>query len=121
MRVLIVEDDEAVASYISKGLTENGHNTDVVHDGREGLFRATTEQYDVLIIDRMLPNVDGLALLNSLRTSSINTPALILSALGKVDDKVKGLRSGADDYIPKDIFASEHLIDTLHELGILED
>ena len=109
MRVLIVEDDESVAHYISKGLNEQGHNTDVVHDGREGLFRATTEQYDALIIDRMLPVVDGLAVLNTLRTSGITTPTLILSALGKVDDKVKGLRSGADDYLVKP-FAFEELI-----------
>ncbi|MEM7465701.1 MAG: response regulator transcription factor [Pseudomonadota bacterium] len=116
MRVLIVEDDEAVARYISKGLIENGHNSDVVHDGREGLFRATTEQYDVLIIDRMLPIVDGLALLNSLRTSGIDTPALILSALGKVDDKVKGLRSGADDYLVKP-FAFEELMARLEVIA----
>ena len=109
MRILIVEDDVSVANYVSKGLVENGHNTDVTHDGREGLFLATTEQYDALIIDRMLPVVDGLAILNSLRASGIKTPALILSALGKVDDKVKGLRSGADDYLVKP-FAFEELM-----------
>ena len=116
MRILIVEDDVASAQYLSKGLKAEGHSVDLAHDGREGLFLATTEKYDVLILDRMLPIADGLAVLNSLRTSGISTPALILSALGKVDDKVKGLRSGADDYLVKP-FAFEELLARLEVIA----
>lgn len=115
MRVLIVEDDHSVAEYIRKGLSESGHQADVAHDGKEGLFLATTERYDVLVLDRMLPHVEGLTILNTLRASEINTPALVLSAKGKVEDRVKGLRSGADDYLTKP-FAFEELLARLEVL-----
>ena len=109
MKVLIVEDDPSVSEYIRKGLQEHGHTADTALDGREGLFLATTENYDVLILDMMLPKVEGLTILNTLRASDIQTPTLILSAKTKVEDKVKGLRSGADDYLSKP-FAFEELL-----------
>ena len=101
MRILVIEDDAGVASFIIGGLREAGHTVDHSTDGKDGLFMATTGGYDALIVDRMLPNVDGLTILRTLRASDNSTPALILSALGEVDDKVKGLRAGADDYIGK--------------------
>jgi two-component system OmpR family response regulator len=101
MRILVIEDDAGVASFITGGLKEAGHTVDHSADGKEGLILATTGNYDALIVDRMLPNVDGLTVVRTLRASDITTPALILSALGEVDDKVKGLRAGADDYIGK--------------------
>lgn len=115
MRILVVEDDEKVASYVRKGLTEHGHSVDVANDGREGLYLATSESYDVLVVDRMLPNVNGVALLTALRASDIRTPALILSAMSKVEDRVSGLRSGADDYLIKP-FAFEELLARLEIL-----
>lgn len=109
MKILIVEDDRTVADYINKGLKEAGHTPDLATDGKQGLVLATTEQYDVIILDRMLPFVDGITLLNTIRTAGDNTPAVILSAKNKVEDKVKGLRSGADDYMTKP-FAFEELL-----------
>ena len=101
MRILVIEDDPGVAGFITGGLREAGHTVDHSTDGKDGLFLATTGNYDALIVDRMLPNVDGLTIVRTLRASDNKTPALILSALGEVDDKVKGLRAGADDYIGK--------------------
>lgn len=109
MRFLVIEDDHSVANFIKKGLSEAGHITDVVNDGKDGLFMATTESYDAIVLDRMLPSVDGVAILHALRTSENYTPTLILSAKNKVEDKVKGLRSGADDYLTKP-FAFEELL-----------
>ena len=107
MRVLIVEDDREVASFIRKGLTEAGHNVDHADNGKDGLFLATTEAYDVLVVDRMLPGIDGLTLIRTLRASDNTTPVLILSALGEVDDRVKGLKAGGDDYLVKPFAFSE--------------
>ena len=101
MRILIVEDDAEAASYMAKAFCEAGHVADHVGDGLEGLARARDETYDVLIIDRMLPKLDGLTLIGILRAEKIVTPVLILSALGQVDDRVKGLRAGGDDYLVK--------------------
>ncbi|MFT5542812.1 MAG: two-component system OmpR family response regulator [Glaciecola sp.] len=109
MKILIVEDDTTVAEYINKGLKEAGHNPDVANDGKQGLFLATSNEYDAIVLDRMLPHLDGITLLNTIRASGDNTPALILSAKNKVEDKVKGLRSGADDYMTKP-FAFEELL-----------
>lgn len=109
MKVLIIEDDEKVAGYIKNGLAENGHTADVAGNGKDGLFLATTEKYDVLIIDRMLPELDGLTIIKTLRGSENTTPVLILSALGEVDDRVKGLRAGGDDYLVKPFAFSELL------------
>jgi two-component system OmpR family response regulator len=109
MRILLIEDDQSVADFIIKGLIENNHVVDHQADGREGLFLATTESYDVMIIDRMLPQVDGLTIIRTLRASNIKTPALILSALADVDQRVEGLHSGADDYLVKPFAFSELL------------
>jgi two-component system OmpR family response regulator len=107
VRVLIIEDDRDVASFVRQGLNQAGWNVDVAKDGKEGLFLATTESYDALIVDRMLPGVDGLTVVRTLRASSNSTPALILSALGEVDDRVSGLKAGGDDYLVKPFAFSE--------------
>ncbi len=109
MRVLIIEDDKAVADFVRTGLIELGHTVDAVNDGRDGLFQASSEAYDAIIVDMMLPNVDGLTILNALRASKIGTPILVLSAKSKVQDRVQGLRAGADDYLIKP-FAFEELV-----------
>lgn len=109
MRILIIEDDDAVASYITKGLKEAGHITDHANNGKDGLFLATTESYDALIVDRMVPEVDGLTVIKTIRGTGNVTPALILSALGDVDDRVNGLRSGGDDYLVKPFAFAELL------------
>src|ERR1700730_1915819 len=109
MKILVVEDDRETASYLVKGLTESGYTVDRAGDGRDGLFLATSGSYDAIVLDRMLPSMDGLAMLGALRAAAISTPALILSALGSVDDRVKGLRSGGDDYLVKPYAFSELL------------
>ena len=101
MRLLIIEDDREAADYLVKAFREVGHVADHAADGEEGLGLALEGGYDALIIDRMLPKLDGLAVIGRLRAKNIATPVLILSALGAVDDRVKGLRSGGDDYLPK--------------------
>jgi two-component system OmpR family response regulator len=101
VRILIIEDDQEVASFIQSGLLQAGWNVDHADNGKDGLFLATTENYDALIVDRMLPGVDGLAVIRTLRASDIRTPALILSALGEVGDRVAGLKAGGDDYLVK--------------------
>ncbi|MEM8948368.1 MAG: response regulator transcription factor [Pseudomonadota bacterium] len=109
MRVLIIEDDKAVADYVRTGLIELGHTADVANDGRDGLFQASSESYDAIIVDMMLPTVDGLTILHALRASKVETPMLVLSAKSKVQDRVQGLRAGADDYLVKP-FAFEELL-----------
>lgn len=109
MKLLIIEDDKDVAAYISKGMTESGHIVDCAHTGKDGLFLATTEKYDAMIVDRMLPELDGLTIVKTMRGSHNTTPVLILSALGEVDDRVKGLRSGGDDYLVKPFAFAELL------------
>ena len=109
MRVLVIEDDATVADYIVKGLKESGYNVDYAADGKVGLVKATTENYDVAIVDRMLPHVDGLTIIQTLRASNNTTPVLILSALGDVDDRVKGLKAGGDDYLVKPFAFAELL------------
>lgn len=109
MRVLVIEDDADVATYIVKALTEAGHNPSHADNGKDGLVMATTENFDVLVVDRMLPGPDGLTIIRTLRASEDQTPALILSALGDVDDKVKGLKAGGDDYLTKPFAAAELL------------
>ena len=109
MRVLVVEDDSQVAAYLVKGLKEQGHNVDHTADGKNGLFLATSEDYDAMIIDRMLPELDGLAIVKSVRAAGKTTPMLILSALGDVDARVEGLRAGGDDYLTKPFAFSELL------------
>jgi len=107
MRVLVIEDDLEVASYIGQGLREAGHTSDHAADGKDGLFMAASETYDALIVDRMLPGLDGLSIIRTLRASGNVTPALILSALGEVDDRVEGLQAGGDDYLVKPFAFSE--------------
>jgi len=109
MRVLVVEDDRETAHFLEKALKESGHSSVVAHDGEDGLAAAREGSFDVLIIDRMLPKIDGLSLVRQLRSEGNRTPVLILSALGEVDDKVKGLRAGGDDYLTKPYAFSELL------------
>jgi two-component system OmpR family response regulator len=101
MRLLIIEDDRDSADYLVKAFREVGHVADLASDGEEGLSLADGGDYDVLVIDRMLPKRDGLSVIGCLRDKGIRTPVLILSALGQVDDRIKGLRAGGDDYLPK--------------------
>jgi len=115
MKVLVIEDDREAAAYLVKGLTESGYVVDHAAEGRDGLFLATDGSYDALIVDRMLPGMDGLALIAALRAAEVGTPVLILSALGAVDDRVKGLRAGGDDYLVKP-FAFAELLARLEAL-----
>lgn len=123
MQALLIEDDVQVAGHVAKGLREAGYHVDQVHDGRDGLYRVAGETYDVVILDRMLPNVDGLTILQTMRASGNHTPVLIISALGEVDDRVKGLRSGGDDYLTKPFALSELLarVDALCRRGPAND
>ena len=109
MRILVIEDDIETANYITKGLKEHGHTVDQSTDGRDGLFMALENNYDIIILDRMLPALDGLSILKTLRSSNRQTPVIILSALGEVDDRVQGLRAGGDDYLVKPFAFSELL------------
>ncbi|BAU88996.1 DNA-binding response regulator [Methylorubrum populi] len=112
MRLLIIEDDREAAAYLVKAFREAGHSVDHAGDGLDGYALAREGDYDVLIVDRMLPKLDGLSLVRALREQEIATPVLILSALGQVDDRVKGLRAGGDDYLPKPYAFSELLART---------
>ena len=109
MHILLIEDDKEASKYIIKGLQESGHVVDHAADGEEGYEIALVGKFDVLIVDRMLPCLDGLTLVEKLRQNHIATPVLFLSALGDVDDKVKGLNSGGDDYLSKPFAFSELL------------
>ena len=109
MRLLLVEDDLSIASFISKGLKEAGFAVDLAADGEEGLHLALNEPYDVAIIDVMLPKLDGLSIIEKLRQQKINTPVIILSAKRSVDDRIKGLHMGSDDYLVKPFSFSELL------------
>ena len=115
MNILLAEDDVETAGYIRKGLTGEGHVVDHVTDGREALTQATMQPYDLLILDRMMPGLDGLSLLKSLRAAKVQTPAILLTAMGSVEDRVDGLRAGADDYMVKPFAFVELLarIDTI--------
>lgn len=109
MRILIVEDDKRTSDYLRKGFTEAGHMADALVDGRDALAHATREPYDVLIVDRMLPGLDGLSLVKALRATGSTTPILFLTAIAGVDDRVEGLESGGDDYVVKPFAFSEVL------------
>ncbi|MCE7795400.1 response regulator transcription factor [Sphingobium sufflavum] len=100
-KILVAEDDSATAHYVVSGLKELGHNVDHVDNGREALFLATDGSYDAVVLDRMLPGMEGMAVLQALRAAQIDVPVLILSALGSVDDRVAGLTAGSDDYLVK--------------------
>ena len=109
MRVLVIEDDPDTCDFIVQGLSESGHVADKAGNGKDGLFMALEEPYDVLVVDRMLPGLDGLSLVQTLRSEGKRTPILILSALGEVNDRVDGLRKGGDDYLVKPFAFSELL------------
>jgi len=109
MRLLLVEDDLKIASFVVRGLKEAGFAVDHAQDGEEGLYMALTEPYDATIIDIMLPKLDGLSLIEELRRKKINTPVIILSAKRSIDDRVKGLQTGSDDYLTKPFAFSELL------------
>ena len=116
MRILIIEDDQEAAAFIAKALRESGHSADLAHDGETGLAMAQEDGYDVLVVDRMLPSLDGLSIIRTLRAEGRDVPVLILSALGEVDDRVKGLKSGGDDYLTKP-FAFSELLARIEALG----
>src|SRR5581483_8461485 len=102
MKILLVEDNERVAQFVRKGLSEAGHTVDHAETGRDGLFLAGSEPYDAIILDRMLPGgIDGLGIIQALRKTGNRTPILILSALSDVDERIRGLRAGGDDYLTK--------------------
>ena len=109
MRILVVEDDKEAAAYLTRGLKESGHIVDHAPDGQDGLHLAIGGSYDVAIVDRMMPRMDGLTMVRRMREEGNKTPVLFLSALGEVDDRVKGLRAGGDDYLPKPYSFSELL------------
>ena len=116
MKILLVEDNERVAGFLVKGLREEGHTVDHAGNGRDGLFLASSEPYDTIIMDRMLPGgIEGLAIVEALRATGNKTPILILSALGEVDDRIRGLRAGGDDYLAKP-FAFGELVARLDAL-----
>lgn len=119
MRILVIEDDKDVASYLVNGLKENDHVVDHAADGKVGLMMAASENYDIMIIDRMLPGMDGLSIIKAVRATGNHTPILILSALGDVDDRVEGLRGGGDDYLTKPFSYTELLarLDALMRRG----
>jgi two-component system, OmpR family, response regulator len=109
VHLLLIEDDTEAARFLVKGLRESGYSVDHAADGREGLFRATEGQFDLVITDRMLPHIDGLAIIELMRRKGLTTPVLVLSALGGVDDRVRGLKAGGDDYLTKPFAFAELL------------
>ncbi|HZZ69510.1 MAG TPA: response regulator [Phenylobacterium sp.] len=109
MKLLIVEDDPEAAAYLKRALNEAGHTVDVALTGRDGLMLAAAEPYDVMVFDRLLPGVDGLAILRTIRASGVNTPVLLLTALDGIDDRVEGLEAGGDDYLVKPFAFAELL------------
>jgi two-component system OmpR family response regulator len=109
MRILVIEDDKEAGAYLVKGLSESGHRVDLAEHGRTGLDIARSENFDAMIIDRMLPGIDGLSIIAALRAAKNQTPVLVLSALADVDERVKGLRAGCDDYLGKPFAFSELL------------
>lgn len=116
MRILIVEDEEKLANYLRKGLTEQGYVVDVAHDGIDGKHFALHSEYDLLLLDVMLPGIDGFGLLAAVREARTDTPVLMLTARDRVEDRVRGLEAGADDYLVKP-FAFSELLARLHALG----
>lgn len=109
MRVLVIEDDPDMAAYVAKGLRQAGYFVDVLADGNDGLYQALREPYDLIIVDRMLPGLDGLAVVRALRGAGKTMPVLFLTAMGAVEDRVAGLRGGGDDYLLKPFAFSELL------------
>jgi two-component system, OmpR family, response regulator len=116
MRVLVIEDDHETAAYIVEGLRASGHRADHVADGREALIAATTTSYDVIVVDRMLPGLDGLAIVKTIRNAGVKAPVLFLTARAGIDDRVEGLEAGGDDYLTKP-FAFSELMARLNALA----
>lgn len=116
MRVLVIEDDQETSSFVVRGLAQAGHTVDSVEDGRDGVLLGIQEQYDVVILDRMLPSLDGLSVAKALRSSGSNASILFLTALGGVNDRVQGLDAGGDDYLVKP-FAFSELLARVNALG----
>jgi two-component system OmpR family response regulator len=116
MKILLIEDDQPTAAYVEKGLRQAGHEVDRSDNGHEGLVLATTVTYDAAVIDRMLPALDGLALVKSMRGAGVRTPVLVLTARGGIESRVEGLEAGADDYLGKP-FAFSELLARLHALA----
>ena len=123
MRILVIEDNVRVGNYIVKGLRESGHVAEQAVNGNEGLLTAMKESFDVIVVDRMLPGIDGLTIVKSVRASNNPVPILVLSALGEVDERVKGLRAGGDDYLTKPFAFSELLarIEALARRGVTQE
>ena len=112
----MIEDDATLADYAARGLSQSGHVCDVLANGTDGLYQATRETYDALVVDRMLPGLDGLSLVRALRAAGVKTPVLFLSAMGGIDDRVEGLDAGGDDYLTKP-FAFSELLARLNALA----
>ena len=108
-KILIIEDDAETAAYLSRGLSQEGHSVEQAANGQDGLFQATDGSFDLIILDRMVPVLDGLSVLKALRAAKIETPVLILSALGSVGDRIEGLECGSDDYLVKPFSFAELL------------
>lgn len=120
MHILIIEDDQQTAAYLKKGLEQSGHTVDHAADGKDGLFMAMETDFDLLVVDRMLPALDGLSIIRTLRAADKAMPVLVLSALGDVDDRVDGLQAGGDDYLVKP-FAFAELLARVEALGRRRD
>ncbi|HET9335923.1 MAG TPA: response regulator transcription factor [Sphingomicrobium sp.] len=116
MKILLIEDDGVLADYVAKGMRESGHTVDHCDDGRLGLFVVAEQAHDLVVLDRMLPGVDGMVILQTMRAAGNSTPVLILTALGEVDERVEGLRKGGDDYLSKP-FSLQELIARVEALG----
>jgi two-component system OmpR family response regulator len=108
-KILLVEDDRETAAYLTKGLGQEGHSVELATNGQDGLFRATDGSFDLIVLDRMLPVLDGISVLKALRAAQIDTPVLVLSALASVGDRIEGLESGSDDYLTKPFSFAELL------------
>lgn len=116
MRILIIEDDSETRDFVGRGLREIGHCVNMATEGRDGLFQATDGGFDAIVVDRMLPGLDGLSLVKMLRAAGNSTPVLMLTAIGRIADRVEGLEAGADDYLVKP-FAFSELVARVHALG----
>jgi len=116
VKILLIEDDRTIADYVAKGLRESGHVVDACLDGRDGLYATAEQAHDLIILDRMLPGVDGMTILQTMRAANNLTPVLLLTALGEIDDRVEGLRRGADDYVSKP-FSLQELLARVEALG----
>lgn len=116
MKLLLIEDDEDTADFVARGLKQHGHIVDQTANGRDGLFLAADGSYDVMVVDRMLPGIEGLALVKTIRGAGVETPVLFLTNLSGIDDRVEGLEAGGDDYLVKP-FAFSELLARVHALA----